>query len=62
MLTHVRKLTHTKNFDPRKDIFDPRNPGTNYDPCDMLTHVKIILTQVNHVKFDPRNARTHGFT
>ena len=26
MLTHVKKLTHAKNFDPRKNIFDPRNP------------------------------------
>ena len=36
MLTHVKKLTHTKKFDLSKNIFDPRNPRKNYE------HVKDI--------------------
>ena len=41
-------LTHAKNFDPRKNIFDPRSPRKNYDPRKKY--------------FDPRNPhnpRTH---
>ena len=29
MLTQVKKLTHPKNFDPRKNIVDPRNSRTH---------------------------------
>ena len=49
MLTHVKKLTNPKNFDSRKNIFDPRNSRKNYDPRNMLTHVKNILIHVTHV-------------
>ena len=49
MLTHVKKLTNPKNFDSRKNIFDPRNSRKNYDPRNMLIHVKNILIHVTHV-------------
>ena len=53
MLTHVKKLTHAKNFDPRKNIFDPRNPSKYYDPR------KKYLDPRNPLPKDPRNPRTH---
>ena len=46
-------LTHTKKFDPGKITFDPRNPRKNYEPHNMLLHVKNILTHVTHVKIWP---------
>ena len=36
MLTYVKKLIDAKN------IFDSRNPSKNYDPRNMLTHVKNV--------------------
>ena len=52
-----------KTLDPRKNIFDPRNPRKNYDPRkSILTHV----THATHVKIwptqptDRRNLRYHA--
>ena len=53
MLTHVKKLTHAKNFDPRKNIFDPRNPRKYYDPRKKYLDPRNPRTHVTHVTTQP---------
>ena len=51
------------NTNPRKNVFDPRNPLKNNDPGKMWTRTKIILTNVAFVKIrptQPTELRTHG--
>ena len=51
------------NTNPRKNVFDPRNPRKNNDPGKMWTHTKNILTNVAFVKIrltQPTEQRTHG--
>ena len=43
-----KNLDPRKKSDPRKSIFDPRNPRKNYNPHKMMTHVKNILTHVTY--------------
>ena len=45
-LTHAKNVDPRKKTDPRKNIFDPRNPRKNYGPRNMSTHVINILTHV----------------
>ena len=42
---------HAKKIDPRKNIFDPRNPRKNYDRRKMLTHAKNNFTHVTHTTY-----------
>ena len=59
MLTHVKKLINAENFDPRKNIFDLRNPRKKYvDPRNPRRPRK-NLTQATHGPTDPRNPHTH---
>ena len=48
-----------KVLDPRKNIFDPRNPRKNYDPRKKYLDPR---NPRNSRKIDPRNPRTHGPT
>ena len=45
-----------KKFDPRKNIFDPRNPRINYDPRNPRTRGP---TQPTHAR-NPRYHATHS--
>ena len=48
-----KMLTHGKNVDSRKNVFDPHNSRKNYEPRNILTHVKDNLTHVTDKKIWP---------
>ena len=67
-LTHAKFCGHAKNFDPRKNIFDPHNPRENYDPrkkyfdpC-IPRNPRKNLTHATHASMDPRTHVTHVTT
>ena len=59
----TRMVIFNNNTNPRKNVFDPRNPRKNNDPGKMLTHTKNISTNVAFVKIrptQPTELQTHG--
>ena len=64
ILTHAK--THSKKFNPRKNIFDPGNPRKKYfdphnprNPRKKFTHVTHAPTQPTHPR-NPRYYATHA--